>query len=224
MLLALYCENSDTSETAWLDGYVEPEDHKSAGAHRSKARARQSLLARALLRLLFRATASSPESATALSIARSENGGLHLTDAMSGATLFGSVSHSGPLVCAALSDLGPIGIDGEWINHGRDIVNLVQQIAPSFRGTPREAYRLWTRNEACGKALGCGLLLPVPPVLAEPQFLAAQNREPDTSSSCTLQLSIGGEAVTCRSFSLADFELTIAVRPLPQGREINQRP
>lgn len=81
-----------------------------------------------------------------------------------GAGPWGSISHTADLVVAAVSTVGPIGVDAERL----DRVPLPPArlwLAPAERRTGREDHgalvRRWTAKEAVAKALGRGLAAPL---------------------------------------------------------------
>jgi len=76
-----------------------------------------------------------------------------------------SLSHSGLLALAAITDLGKIGVDVEFRNHRRSISEIAayafgpqeQQVIAS--GGRLAFYRIWTLREALAKACGIGFPL-----------------------------------------------------------------
>lgn len=81
-----------------------------------------------------------------------------------------NIAHSGRYVLLALSLHGRLGVDVEELREG----NVADDCAHYFTATeqrvihalpaparPREFFRLWTRKEACLKATGMGLSLPL---------------------------------------------------------------
>jgi phosphopantetheinyl transferase len=79
-----------------------------------------------------------------------------------------SLSHSGPLALAAITDLGEIGVDLEYRAPARSIAEIAayafgpqeQRVVES--GGFRDFYRIWTLREALAKACGIGF-----PMLAD---------------------------------------------------------
>jgi 4'-phosphopantetheinyl transferase len=73
-----------------------------------------------------------------------------------------SLSHSGCLVMAGITDLGEIGIDLEHLGSKRSIGEIAAfAFGPGEQravkaGGPRAFYRIWTLREAMGKARGLG--------------------------------------------------------------------
>ncbi len=78
-----------------------------------------------------------------------------------------SVSHSGRLIAAAVSTIGPIGIDVECRQPGRDVVGMAglafgeSERLEVIRNGEDAFYRIWTLREAMAKALGVGYPLVV---------------------------------------------------------------
>ena len=80
-----------------------------------------------------------------------------------------SISHTGRIVVAGISRLGPIGVDVESVERPMDRAELAELVCSPYesevlRGLPqqdRENYlvRLWTLKEAYSKALGLGMRL-----------------------------------------------------------------
>lgn len=74
-----------------------------------------------------------------------------------------SIAHSGDLVAASASALGPIGIDVEsfysWDEGIEDLVLTVQEkkYIGAANNRARLGTRFWVRKEALGKALGVGI-------------------------------------------------------------------
>jgi 4'-phosphopantetheinyl transferase len=73
-----------------------------------------------------------------------------------------SLSHSGTLAAAAITDLGAIGVDIEYRAPSRSFSEIAEYaFGPQERrlaqsGGPRAFYRIWTLREALAKACGIG--------------------------------------------------------------------
>jgi phosphopantetheinyl transferase len=76
-----------------------------------------------------------------------------------------SISHGGALVAAALSTLGPVGVDVERNDPERDVQAIAAYaFGPQEQGAVRAGgagafYRIWTLREAMAKAVGTGLAM-----------------------------------------------------------------
>jgi 4'-phosphopantetheinyl transferase len=76
-----------------------------------------------------------------------------------------SISHSGALVAAALSTLGPVGVDVEHNDPERDVQAIAAYaFGPQEQGAVRAGgigafYRIWTLREAIAKSVGTGLAM-----------------------------------------------------------------
>ena len=74
-----------------------------------------------------------------------------------------SISHTGRFIAAAASTLGPVGIDIERHNLGRDVERLAEaafgpdEMRAVAVGGPSVFYRIWTIREALAKATGEGM-------------------------------------------------------------------
>jgi len=88
--------------------------------------------------------------------------------------------------------------------------HIYKFIDPGFVGGRRDAYRAWTRNEACGKALKCGLLLPVPAALQYRKHGLTKLRSPDVQT-----LAIDDQVLALRSFKLPLCEMSVAITLRP---------
>lgn len=117
-----------------------------------------SLLARALIRFLV----AQRGTRTRFSIAKDQRGKPSLvgTDGRAGPSI--SLTHSGSIVAAALSDCGALGIDIER-HRTRDVSALAEaafgpeERAAVLRHGYDAFYRIWTLREAHAKATGIGL-------------------------------------------------------------------
>ncbi len=125
-------------------------------------RQRQFLWGRILLRqALAQATGLMPQH---LRLACRADGKLYLVDAPQ---WHFSLSHAGQQLWAAVDTL-PVGVDGEYLRPGRDVLAVARRTWPAgeramLAATPPDArllrfYTLWTRKEALAKASGTGLM------------------------------------------------------------------
>jgi phosphopantetheinyl transferase len=76
-----------------------------------------------------------------------------------------SISHSGTVVAAALSMLGPVGVDVEQNDPERDVQSIAayafgpQEQSAVRAGGTGAFYRIWTLREAIAKSVGTGLAM-----------------------------------------------------------------
>lgn len=78
-----------------------------------------------------------------------------------------NLSHSDDLALVAISDTGPVGVDIEMLRPMRDALSLAEAnfsaseysefLAVEARARDEVFLRVWTRKEACLKAIGIGL-------------------------------------------------------------------
>jgi 4'-phosphopantetheinyl transferase len=142
-----------------LGRYATQEDHAAAGRYRKPLRARQSLVARALLRAMlgdrdWRILAGP--------------GGAPVLEHPDGTRPpFISISHSNMMVACALSRAGRIGVDIEQARAARPVAAIADTVFGSderdrvVRYGAAEFYRIWTLREALAKATGAGFPLVV---------------------------------------------------------------
>lgn len=157
MLLAID-EVPDRVIARWLAALPDSAQTR-AHAFRSARRYRQFVAARHLLTTLLREQLGS-----AVEIAAKPDG----RPGIAGAEAYCSLAHSGSAVMAGFSLLGPVGVDIEQ-HRPRNFERLVMTYfhpreQKEFAALDRDQrepwfYRLWTRKEACAKALGQGLTL-----------------------------------------------------------------
>jgi hypothetical protein len=119
---------------------------------RTPWRQQQSLMARALLRHILKTRLPEPEAARSLAF---ETSGRPVFPE----GLWASLAHSGPIVVAAVSSLGPLGIDVEDTGETRDYAALARTLFPnageaflSSIEEPIAFYSAWTLWEASVKA------------------------------------------------------------------------
>jgi 4'-phosphopantetheinyl transferase len=116
--------------------------------------------AHSLLRDLLEREAGSPASQYQLVTNGSRKPILLIRDAPTAIDV--SVSHSGSLAAAALTDLGDIGVDLEYRGPRRLLAEVAAYaFGPEERrmiesAGPRAFYRIWTMREAMAKACGIG--------------------------------------------------------------------
>ncbi|MDV7341017.1 hypothetical protein RYZ26_15530 [Terasakiella sp. A23] len=146
---------TDPKTTERIAQWCEEEDILYARRFKKNHRKQQSLTARYLIRFVFQKYWQTRSQD--LKISTGENGEILLHLQTAEIHLWASISHSQNLVCIALSDDGPIGIDTEFCDPDRDILKLVSNFYPDFSGGLLCAYKFWTLNEAYGKASGQGL-------------------------------------------------------------------
>lgn len=137
-----------------------PRDRAVAEQHHRPLRQRQSLAARACLRVILERHTGIP--GAEWRIERAENGAPHVSAAGCLKSPAVSISHSADLVACAMSFSGRIGIDIEQMRADRDIAALAALVF-----SPAEAddagrslatfYRAWAQREALMKAAGDAL-------------------------------------------------------------------
>ena len=130
-------------------------------ASRAEARRRSSTFAKGMLRTLLQVLTGVPGSAWALSTDRYGKPTAHSQGQL--VTPEVSISHSRSWIAAAVSTVGPIGIDIECQRPGRDVIAIAEssfgdkERAEVAIGGPDSFYRIWTLREAMAKAVGVGL-------------------------------------------------------------------
>ena len=135
-------------------------DRAAAARYGAPAGAKRTLLGRALLRGLVDDLVAGDARRCPILAGDGGKPYLHLPSGEPGPAV--SISHSGDLIAAAATNLGPLGIDVE--RHRAD--RSFDRIAAFAFGererrlasvSPRAFYRLWTLREAMSKATGRGL-------------------------------------------------------------------
>lgn len=142
-------------------GMVDSETGAATRLHARHGSQWLSLAARRLLRhLLHEATGIAEDE---WRIVKDESGKPRAIADRGGAPPDVSLSHSGDWVAAAMSTVGPVGIDIECRRPGRDIVGIAEaafgigERATVGQGGDDAFYRIWTLREAMAKADGIGL-------------------------------------------------------------------
>jgi phosphopantetheinyl transferase len=119
-----------------------------------------------------------------------------------------SVSHSGALALAGITDLGEIGVDVEYRTSGRSVSEIAayafgpqEQHAVESAG-PGAFYRIWTLREALAKACGIGF-----PMLAD-----GRDYFPEALSSGSWQTMIDGRQWLFSTGDLSgDYAFSVAI-------------
>ena len=166
------CSTNSPESTVLIQRYAQEEDFRHAQRYNGPSRTQQSLLGRALTRgLLGLANDVNP---THWVFPSSLEGPLTATTSSNDAMLYYSISHSGDHVMAAVSNLGPIGIDIERYSANRDMKKLITSIYSGpdhlLPKTEKGLYRLWTLFEAYCKARHQKLVFPIPEELLTVAF------------------------------------------------------
>ncbi len=154
MLRYCHCDLSQSNTRSFIEALATAEDQHHAERYKRPARSLQSLAGRALIRALVRQSGVATPEAFEIetSPAGRPNGRL-------GNVVFDiSISHSDDLVAAALTDIGPIGIDVEHEKTTRAYRQIAERIfgAQEQQSVQQEGsaafYRIWTLREAFAKA------------------------------------------------------------------------
>jgi phosphopantetheinyl transferase len=144
-----------------IESHATPADWKYAANHNSASKARQTVLGRAMARLLI-------ESITGVYgqdwiISTDENGRPFAVDTNGRQGPDFSISHSGQWVTCAATDQGRIGIDIEVLGIGRSFTEIAdvffspeEQLIIAAEGQAA-FYDFWTMREAIGKGKGDGI-------------------------------------------------------------------
>jgi len=119
-----------------------------------------------------------------------------------------SISHSGPLALAGITNLGEIGVDVEYRISRRSVSEIAayafgpqEQQAVESAG-PGAFYRIWTLREALAKACGIGF-----PMLAD-----GRDYFPEALSSGSWQTTIDGrEWLFSTGDLLGDYAFSVAI-------------
>jgi phosphopantetheinyl transferase len=145
-------------DRAFPKGFARPD--------RSARRKLQHFASESLLRNLLELKSGVPSSRWQLT--RNRDGKPTLITSNGQSAIEVSVSHSGSLALAGITDLGEIGVDLEYRTSGRSISEIAayafgpqEQRAVESAG-PVAFYRIWTLREALAKACGLGF-----PMLAD---------------------------------------------------------
>ncbi len=145
-----------------------------------------------------------------------------------------SLSHSGSLAAAAITDLGAIGVDIEYRASARSISEIAayafgpQEQQAVRSGGLSDFYRIWTLREALAKACGIGF-----PMLADRRDYFAE-----APTAGTWQSEIDGRrwlfsaeelpgdyaigvAIAPRGWTPADCPADLAIRKFDERRKVN---
>lgn len=142
-----------------VERHATPEDRAAAGRYQKPLRARQSLVARALLRAML--------GDRTWRILANPGGAPVLESGDGSRPPFISISHSAAMVVCALCRSGRIGVDIEHARAARPITAIADTVfGPDeqhrvARQGAAEFYRIWTLREALAKATGAGFPLVV---------------------------------------------------------------
>jgi 4'-phosphopantetheinyl transferase len=145
-----------------VSSFATAEDRRMCERYSRPVRRRQSLAARALLRVSLSRLFDRPPQSWRLSHSASGKPVVRTSSGSEVAKI--SISHSRGLVACAISDLGSIGIDVEYCAPGRRIVNIAEmtfgeaELAAVGREGSAAFYKIWTLREAMAKALGLGVV------------------------------------------------------------------
>lgn len=141
--------------------------------------------------------------------------------------LYISIAHTGSVVAAAASAIGPIGIDVERHNPNRDLDRLARAAFGPAEcdavaiGGLSTFYRIWTIREAISKATGDGMALVtdgldrVPAIMKDGALVPAANDwlvaheviMQDLSLGLALQVALDESRETAQTCSLASLRL-----------------
>jgi 4'-phosphopantetheinyl transferase len=143
-------------------------------------------------------------------VTRNQDGKPMLVDSDGQSAFEVSLSHSGPIVLAGITDLGKIGVDLEFQTPSRSISEIAAYAFGQHEQTivesagPSAFYRIWTLREALAKACGIGF-----PMLADGRDYFAQ--APKTG---TWQSEIDGRRWLFSSGELlGDYAFAVAIAP-----------
>jgi len=140
-----------------VERHATPEDRAAAGRYQKPLRARQSLVARALLRAML--------GDRSWRILADQGGAPFLESGDGTRPPFISISHSAAMVACALCRSGRVGVDIEHARAARPIAAIAESVfGPDeqdrvARHGAAEFYRIWTLREALAKATGTGFPL-----------------------------------------------------------------
>ncbi|MBT5081461.1 MAG: 4'-phosphopantetheinyl transferase superfamily protein [Rhodospirillaceae bacterium] len=156
MLVATHFAIGSDGPAPLLGRFNTRDDHDYAGRYRRGHRRCQSLIAVALLRYLI--SSFCPQIDAKERVLRTKKGRPYLAGDGADMRIDISLSHSRNRVAAAISTVGPVGIDIEYLKPRRDFHAMAQQVSDL---TKRQAvlvdsaesfYRLWTMGESLLKA------------------------------------------------------------------------
>lgn len=152
---------------AELAATLDPDELARAAAYRDEGARRRFVAGRGLLRAILGRHLGLPADRVVLTV---DDHGKPALARPAGGPQF-NVGHAGDLVCCAVGGERPVGVDLEplrWRPELRLVADLV--LSPREREAverlpaahrQQALIRAWTRKEACGKAVGRGLALPL---------------------------------------------------------------
>jgi 4'-phosphopantetheinyl transferase len=162
------------------------EVERAGRLRRAEDRVRQ-MLGAVLLRLAVSAATGTAPAGVAVDRTCPRCGQPHGRPTLPGTDLHASITHSGDLVGLALTRIGPVGLDVEWITD-IDVDGLARTVLHPDEHAADLAgfFTYWTRKEAVVKATGDGLGVPLPEVRVAspaepPELLAYPGRTPDAT-------------------------------------------
>ena len=205
-MLAVAYRNLVERPTRSVDNINSSVGEAFAHADRSARRQFQRFATESLLRDLLELKSGVPSSQWPLKKNRDGKPTVAIADGQSAIEV--SVSHSGALALAGITDLGEIGVDVEYRTSGRSVSEIAayafgpqEQQAVESAG-PGAFYRIWTLREALAKACGIGF-----PMLAD-----GRDYFPEALSSGSWQTMIDGRQWLFSTGDLpGDYAFSVAI-------------
>lgn len=189
----------------FIKDYAHPEDLRHSHKFKRPLRQQQSLLGRSLARGLCALATDVEPSQWRLIMPKT--GPLTARSAAGEKELYMSICHSSNMVLAAVTGLGPIGIDVERTDVSRDMGKLLAGVysgSPAFLPkTKRDRYQLWTLFEAYCKSRYQRLVFPIP----EEIVTMSSKMEPGKSR----QIRVGDSDYIFRSLSFQQYHFSVCL-------------
>lgn len=198
---------TDPAASALLDRWAQESDRAESTHRRNPEIIHRFLLGRSLVRALIERTTGTDGCACGIAVNDEGKPFVTLATGQPGPPI--SISHSGAMVVAALSDLGALGVDVEQHRTQRSFDAIAgYAFGPREKkaacATPDDFYRIWCLREAMSKATGRGLA----------EAADRVDRVHDVPSDGALETRVGEDRWLLAHLSPdPGYSLAVAVRP-----------